>query len=201
MKYATCLFSILLLVSVVYSPASAQKRTRKVKMSLSEETFFIRNVASGRELDLPGYASRAKKDNGTNVVLWDHDDGNDRKFKFQSAGGGYYYILPQHCKSRLDVEGCFKGKWFCGTYKHENGAPIQIWEFNGSSGHDVGKWRLKEVRKGQFQIFNKYSNKALDASAGGINKNGCKVQVWSSHGGSNQLWELISVKTGQRYEL
>ena len=179
---------------------NAQKRTVKKKLSLTETTFYIKNVASGKYLDLPGYATKAKKDNGTNVVLWDHDTGSDRKYEFQSAGGGYYYVLPQHCDSRLDVEGCFPDKWFCNYYKNKNGAPIQIWSFNGKSAHDVGKWSLIEVKKGQFLLYNKYAKKVLDADGNNTNKNGCKVQIWTRNNNNNQLWELIDVKTGQRYE-
>ncbi|MBI9065518.1 MAG: RICIN domain-containing protein, partial [Marinilabiliaceae bacterium] len=148
-------------------------------------------------LDLPGSPGKAQKGNGSNVQLWDMDGGNDRKFKFKDAGNGYYYIMPQHCNSRLDVEGCWPDKWFCNHYKNAKGAPIQIWSFDTN---DVGKWRLEQVKKGRFMIVNKYSGKALDASAGSINKNGCAVQQWDIHKRDNQLWELISVKTGQRYE-
>lgn len=192
------ILALILLFTV--SNGFAQKRTVKKKLSLTESIFYIKCVKSGKYLDLPGVGNAAAKGNGTNIQLWDIDSGNDRKFKFQSAGSGYYYILPQHCKSRLDVEGCFPDRWFCEYYKNKKGAPIQIWEFNGSSAHDVGKWKMEQVNPGQFMLVNKYSGKALDA-AGDANKNGCRVVIWDAHRGSNQQWELIDVKTGQRYEL
>ncbi len=182
----------------IVSFGHAQKRIVKKKLSLTGTTFYIKSVASGKFLDLPGYAANASKENGTNVSLYRYDDGADRKFKFQSAGGKFYYVLPQHCKSRLDVEGCFPDKWFCKTYKNKKGAPIQIWSFNGKSAHDVGKWKLERVNKGQFMLVNKYSGKVIDATSGA--KEGCRLVIWDAHKGKNQLWELIDVKTGQRYE-
>ena len=116
---------------------------------LNESTFYIRNVASGKYMDLPGYDADAQKHNGARIQLWDMDKGNDRKFKFKSAGNGFYYIMPQHCNSRLDVNGCWPDKCFCKTYKNKKGAPIQIWSFDTN---DVGKWRLEKVKKGQFII-------------------------------------------------
>jgi len=177
--------------------AEAQKRIVRKKLSLTETTFYIKNVAAGKYLDLPGYAFDAQKGNGSRVQLWDMDDGIDRKFKLKDAGDGYYYIMPQHCNSRLDVHGCWPDKWFCNIYKNERGAPIQIWDFDTN---DVGKWRLEQVRPGQFILVNKYSNMALDADANRIKENGCKVNQWDIHKRDNQLWELISVDTGQRYE-
>ncbi len=182
----------------IFVSGYAQKRTVKKKIALTETAFYIKNVASGRYLDLPGYADKAQRGNGSKVVLWDHDTGNDRKYKFKDAGDGHYYIMPQHCNSRLDVHGCFKDKWFCNTYKNDNGAEIQIWQFDTN---EVGRWRLEQVKKGQFVLINKYSGKVMDAAAQGLSKNGCKVQIWSRNNSDNQLWELIDVKTGQRYEM
>lgn len=191
------LYTIALLLVMATSFTTAQKRTVRKKISLTETTFYIRNVAAGRYLDLPGYASDAQKGNGSKVQLWDLDDGSDRKFKLESAGNGFYFIKPQHCNSRLDVEGCWPDKWFCKHYKNAKGAPIQIWAFDRN---DVGQWGLQQIKKGQFIIVNKYSGKALDADGNRIHDNGCKVNQWDIHKGNNQLWELISVKTGQRYE-
>ena len=194
MKQLIVLTALLCITLCSYS----QKRTVKKSLSLTENTFYIKSVESGKFLDLPGYKDKADKGNGSNVVLWDHDTGADRKFKFKPVGNGYYWILPQHCKSRLDVEGCYPNKWFCNHYKNKKGAPIQIWSFNGSS-DDVGKWKLVKVNKGQYMIQNKYSKKVIDA-AGDAHKNGCRLVIWDAHRGNNQLWELIDVKTGARYE-
>jgi len=184
-------------LSIFCVGVQAQKRTVRKKLSLENTVFYIKNVAANKYLDLPGAGVNANKGNGSKVQLWDMDNGNDRKFKLKPAGGGYYYIMPQHCNSRLDVHGCWPNKWFCETYKNEKGAGIQIWRFDSN---DIGKWRLEQVRPGQFIIVNKYSNMALDANGHRIKENGCNICQWDIHKRDNQLWEFISVDTGQRYE-
>ncbi len=187
---------MILIVTFCYNSSYAQKRTAKAEILLTEETFFIRNVASGKCLDVSGRNTK----NGTKVHLWDYVSGQNQKFKFQQVEDRYYYILPQHTNSRLDVKGCFPRKIFCKYYKNKNGAPIQIWKFYGESTHDVGKWELRQVNTGQFVLINKFSNKVLDADTHKLKRNGCKVQIWSRNNRENQLWEFISVETGQRYE-
>lgn len=191
MKQITFIALFALLLAI---PAKAQKRTVKKQVSLTESVFYIKNVQSGRYMDLPG--NPGKTDNGTNVQIWDLDNGSDRKFKFVDAGDGYYYIKPQHCSnSRLDVEGCWPDRYFCNHYKNKNGAPIQIWSHDDN---DVGKWKLEQVEKGRFVILNKYSGKVLDATGSG---NGSSIVIWSKHSGANQQWELITVDKSERYEL
>ena len=191
------IITILLMVATPVLMFS-QKRTVKTKLSLTENTFYIKNVASGRYLDLPGSGYKAKKENGSKVQLWDFGVGKDRQFKFIKTGD-YYQIRCQHTASNLDVHGCYKDKLFCGTYKNENGAPIQIWKAKGNGGK-VQHWKLVQVNPGQFKMVNEYSGKVLDASASNIKKNGCKVQIWTWKGKKNQLWELVDVKTATRYQ-
>ena len=157
----------------------------------------MKNVAAGKYLDLPGYALKAKKNNGATVQLWDLDDGADRKIKFIPAGNGYYYIRFQHANVNMDVHGCFKGKLFCGTYKTDKGANVQIWNAGNSKPQ---QWKLEQVNPGQFRIINRYSGKVLDASGKNISKNGCNVLQWNKHDGKNQLWEMVDVKTATRYQ-
>lgn len=191
---ANLLIAFLLLSPVI---TFAQKKTKKVKLDLEETTFHIRNVANGKYLDLQGYASKAQSHSGANVQLWDLDEGNDRKLKFIPSGNGYYYIQFQHAKVNLDVHGCYDGKLFCGTYKKEKGANVQIWKAGSSKPQ---QWKLEQIKPGKFRIINRYSGKSLDASAKGLNKNGGNVLQWTWHGNDNQLWELIDVKTGAKYQ-
>ncbi len=176
----------------------AQKRTVKSSISLEGNTFHIKNVNNGLYLDLSGRGGQAEKHNGANVQLWKLDDGNDRKVKFIPTDNGYYKIQFLHAKVNLDVHGCFDGKWFCLTYKKEKGANIQIWA-DGSNAQPQ-QWMLEQINPGQFKIVNRYSGKVLDAQGGGT-KNGTNVIQWTWSGNSNQLWELIDVKTGTRYQL
>ncbi len=187
----TTLLAVIMLIAVF---GVAQKRTVKTKLSLTENTFYIKSVSANKYLDLPGYANNAQKQNGASIKLWDLDDGNDRKIKFIDAGNGYYYIRFQHTKANMDVHGCYDGKYFCGTYKKDKGANVQIWSAGNSKPQ---QWDIQQIRAGQFKIINRYSGKVLDAT--GTN-NGSNVVQWTWHGGNNQLWEIIDTKTAARYQ-
>ncbi len=187
----TALLAVIMLIAVF---GVAQKRTVKTKLSLTENTFYIKSVSANKYLDLPGYATNAQKQNGASIKLWDLDDGNDRKVKFIDAGNGYYYIRFQHTKANMDVHGCYDGKYFCGTYKKDKGANVQIWNAGNSKPQ---QWDIQQIRPGQFKIINRYSGKVLDATG---KNNGSNVVQWTWHGGDNQLWEMIEVQTAARYQ-
>jgi len=173
----------------------AQKRTVKTKIKLVGTTFNMKNVAAGKYIDIPGHGNVK---NGANIQLWDLDDGNDRKVKFISAGNGYYHIQFQHTKAEFDVNGCYKDRYFCKTYKEKKGANVQMWAAGSAKVH---QWKLEQINPGQFKITNRYSHKVLDASASHIHENGCNVLQWDWKGTKNQLWELYDVKTGTRYQI
>lgn len=189
---------LLLVILISFSNHSfAQKRGKRTTISLTDNVFYLRCVQGGKYIDIPGYAQKAKKDNGSNVVLWDLDDGMDRRVKFIPTSEGYYNIQFQHAKMNMDVHGCYADKWFCGTYKKDKGANVQIWS-SGSS--KPQQWKLEQVNPGQFKIRNKYSGKVLDAVGSKTGTNGCNVAQWTDNNGKNQLWEIVDVKTGNRYQ-
>ncbi|SRR6056297_353568 len=194
MKKALLIFTVLLISVSGFS----QKRKKRVKLDLTGRNYYIRCVANQKYLDIPGYGHRASKDNGADVQLWNLDKGMDRRVKFIPAGNGYYHIRFQHAKMNMDVHGCYSGEWFCGTYKDEKGANVQIWSAGSSKPQE---WKLDQINPGEFRIINRYSGKVLDANGHRLNDNGCEVQQWDWHGGDNQLWELVDVKTGHRYQL
>lgn len=200
MKICSYFFLIAaLLFSVAEVDAQRRgKRTQKVEISLEDAVFHIRNVKSGKYIDISGTENSDKaKKNGANVQLWDLDGGADQKFKFVNAGNGYYHIQAQHKKMNLDVHGCFDGKLFCGTYKKDKGANVQMWSAGSS---EPQQWKLEQVSPGKFHIVNRYSGKVLDASDSNVHKNGCNVMQWNKDNNTNKQWELVDVKTGMRYQ-
>lgn len=195
MKRNLTVVAIFAIVMMSFS-SFAQKTGEIVNIDLTQNTFYIKCVANGKYLDLPGYAEKAQKENGSNVQLWDLDDGADRTIKFIPAQDGYYFIRFQHASVNMDVHGCYAGKYFCRTYKKDKGANVQIWSAGNS---DPQQWKIEKIKPGQYRITNRYSGKVLDASASNINNNGCNVQQWDWHGGDNQLWEIVDVKTRSKY--
>lgn len=194
--------SLLILATIFALNLEAQRRPgregRQTAIPLEGTVFHIRNVAAQRYIDLPGkdYAESARK-NAANVQLWDLDEGGDRKVTFIPAGNGYYHIRFQHANVQLDVGGCSSNRIFCRSFKRDKGANIQIWS-SGSSHYQ--QWKLEQINPGQFRIINRYSGMSLDASGPNIHRNGCNVLQWEWHGGKNQLWELVCVQTGNRYQ-
>lgn len=195
------LIVVALLFIMPYGETDAQRRGKRVVKSeipLEGTVFYIRNVKAQKYLDVSGAENSEKaRSNGANVQLWTLDGGADQKFKFVPVGNGYYHIQTQHARMNLDVHGCFDGTWFCGTYKKDKGANVQVWSAGSS---EPQQWRLEEVSPGRFYIKNKYSGKYLDASNSNINKNGCNVQQWDKDSNTNKQWELVDVKSGMKYQ-
>lgn len=190
---------LIILTALIIIPLSgfSQKRTVKTEIKLEEHIFHIKCVNGGKFLDVPGAGTGIDRHDGANVQLWDLDGDYDRRLKFIPAGEGYYYIQFQHTKANLDVNGCFDGDWFCGTYKKDKGANVQIWSAGTS---DPQKWKMEQVSPGKFKIVNKYSGKVLDAAGGNGHQNGCNVQQWDWNGTTSQQWEIIDVETGTHYQ-
>ncbi len=186
-------------VTLLQQPTLGQKVRKKSSIQLENTKFHIRSVASGKYIDIPGRGHKAQSQNGSNVQLWDLDDGLDRQVKFIPTNNGYYSIQFQHAKVNLDVNGCMVKKWYrpCRVYKKKKGANIQIWSAGNS---EPQQWRLEQKKPGQFIIINRFSGKVLDAVSRNVHKNGCNVIQWDLHSGDNQLWELVDVETGKRYQ-
>ena len=200
MKFYSLFFLIaaLLLSGADMDAQRRGKRGRKTDISLEGTVFHIRNVKAQKYIDVSGTDDSNKaRSNGVNVQLWTLDGGDDQKFKFVPAGNGYYHIQSQHKRMNLDVHGCYDGKWFCGTYKNEKGANVQMWSAGSS---EPQQWKLIQASPGKWFLKNRYSGKYLDARDSHIHRNGCNIMQWSKNGNDNQIWELVSVKTGKRYQ-
>ena len=83
--------------------------------------FYIKSVQARLQnagyWDQPGRNDSFKR--GTNIMAWAKDKGQDQRFRFVSAGGGYYNIISQN-GGYVDVEGSNKGA----------GVNILIWARN-----------------------------------------------------------------------
>ena len=170
----------------------------RTELPLEGTTFYLRNVMANKYIDLPGSDTDSRsRENGANVQLWNMDGGNDRKVRFIPASDGWYHIRFQHANVQMDVDGCFSSNRFCRNYKKDDGANIQIWS-SGSS--EPQQWRIEQIRPGQFRIKNRKSGRYLDASLSNIHRNGANVTQRNWNGGENQLWELVCVTTGTRYQ-
>ncbi|PWE00936.1 RICIN domain-containing protein [Marinilabilia rubra] len=146
------------------------------------DKYRIRSMA-GKKLyiDVPG---RGEGIDGKDAYLqlWSMDSGPDRTIQISNEKDGNLFTLqPLHGKWVFDVEG----------YSHSKGARIQLYDKNKTPNQFFEFVYAGAPMVYQIRCF--HSGKFLDASAGGINQNGCKVQQWAGHNGDNQKWKLESV--------
>ncbi|MFE5207294.1 endo-1,4-beta-xylanase [Streptomyces sp. NPDC056600] len=119
----------------------------------------IKGVASGRCVDVPN----ASTTDGTQVQLWDCNNGTNQQWSFTAAGE-----LRVYGNKCLDAGGT------------GNGAKVQIYSCWGG---DNQKWRLNS----DGSIVGVQSGLCLDAVGAGTG-NGTLIQLYSCSGGGNQRW-------------
>ncbi|MEU6162186.1 ricin-type beta-trefoil lectin domain protein, partial [Streptomyces sp. NPDC047130] len=119
----------------------------------------IKGVGSGRCLDVPN----ATTTDGTQVQLWDCNNGTNQQWSFTAAGE-----LRVYGNKCLDAGGT------------GNGTRVQIYSCWGG---DNQKWRLNS----DGSIVGVQSGLCLDAVGAGT-ANGTLIQLYSCSNGSNQRW-------------
>ncbi|NYV73782.1 endo-1,4-beta-xylanase [Streptomyces sp. UH6] len=119
----------------------------------------VRGVGSGRCLDVPN----ASTTDGTQVQLWDCNNGTNQQWTYTSAGE-----LRVYGNKCLDAGGT------------GNGTKVQIYSCWGG---DNQKWRLNS----DGSIVGVQSGLCLDAVGAGTG-NGTLIQLYSCSNGANQRW-------------
>ncbi len=148
---------------------------------ITGEYFYIQSAQAEKSMkgfwDLPGFNPKYEK--GAQLKVYTLETRvNDRLFKFEDAGDGWYYIIPKNAerRGRIDVSGNKKG----------NGVKIQVWEENDS---DAQKFKLKHLGQGEFKIYTKHGD--ILALAGKSHKDGSVVHTWEDHEGPFTEWIFI----------
>lgn len=126
--------------------------------------------------DIPGHPNTMKK--GQNIQSWKIDEGPDRMYRFEKISGSRYYRILVGNSSNMVVD--LSGN------KQNNGANIQVWEWNGS---DAQQFYFRHMGNGRYKIFNK-NNKAI-CLAGRSSKNGSNVHMWDDHNGLWMEWAFV----------
>ena len=130
----------------------------------------------------PGYelaVQNAGTNNGANVVIWQINNGNNQRWKFERLGGGNYYkITAENSGRSLDVEGKIG----------VNGANLQVWSYAYQGNQQFLIW---DCGDGYYVIQpNLSGNYVLDVDHG-KSYNGNNVIIWTASGQSNQKWKLV----------
>ncbi|HEX2927468.1 MAG TPA: RICIN domain-containing protein [Ruminiclostridium sp.] len=135
------------------------------------------NRTSGKALDIPSGNSA----NGTQVVQWTDNGGNNQKWSvIADAGSNYYYLQSYATKKNLDSYG-----------SSADGAPINEYDQVGSSNQ---QWSLIDLGDGYYRFVNKSSGKALDN--GGSTSDGTGIVQKTVSASYDQQWKIVAVGGG-----
>jgi uncharacterized protein (TIGR02145 family) len=150
------------------------------------KSFYIQSAMNygknqGGYWDIPGHPKTITK--GSNIQVWDLDNGHDRMFKLiKTSDKGYYEIqIGNTSNTRVDLQGG----------KTADGASIKTWDKNGKANQ---QFKFVHLGGGRFKILEKKSGKAIILSQA-KNANGTNVCIWKNHNGEGVEWYLIDTKT------
>jgi len=131
------------------------------------------NVNSGNAMDVNG-ASTA---NGTAIIQWPQNGGNNQQWTITDNGGGYYKITNRNSGDVLDVN----------SASTADGANIIQWPWSGANNQ---QWQLTSVSTGVYKIINRNSGMALDVNGASTASGAGLIQsTWNS--ANNQQWIVV----------
>lgn len=144
-------------------------------------TYAIRSVSSGKFLDVPG----GSLNNGAQIQQYDWNGGTNQKWQIIEVENGWYKIVSEASGKVLDVPG--------GSLL--NGIHIQQYTDNGGTNQ---KWQFwtpdfpPSVAQGVHFIMSVSSQKYLDVPGSSL-ADGAIIQQYELNEGNNQQWLLYPV--------
>ena len=138
-------------------------------------TYKIVNRNSGKVLQPLGGSTA----DGANIVQMPHNGGNEQKWQFINAGGGYYKIKNVNSGELMDIYGASTA----------DGANNIQWFDNGGANQ---QWQIIDVGGGYYKIQNKNSGKLLDIMSASTADGAQDIQYYDN-GGMNQQWQITAV--------
>ena len=143
--------------------------------SLPNGTYKIINRASGKALDAKGGGTI----NGTAVVQWGYNGGNNQRWTLTSLGNGQYKLTNVASGRSLDVSA---GSTVPGT-------AALLWDYYGGANQ---KFSLGSAANGYYTLFFQHDYQVLDVSGGSL-VDGATVLQWGYNGGNNQQWQFVAL--------
>ena len=114
--------------------------------------------------------------NGTKLVQWGHNGGDEQKWTFTHLGNGQYKVTGVASGRVMDVSGVSTA----------NAANIHLWDWlNGNN----QKWTVTPVGDGYFRVTAVHSGKVADVE-GPSTADGADVHQWNYVGVLNQHWRM-----------
>ena len=135
------------------------------------------NRTSGKALDVPS----GNPANGTQVVQWTDNGGDNQKWSITAdPGSGYNYLQSYVTKKNLDNYG-----------SQSDGAPINEYDPSGSSNQ---QWSMTDLGGGYYKFINRTSGKALDNGGSTTDNTGIVQKTVSTS--YDQQWRVVTVGGG-----
>jgi hypothetical protein len=139
---------------------------------VSGETYVLRNVNSGKALDV----ENASTADGANVHQYSYVGDDNQKWVVTDLENGYYRLEAVHSGKALDVEGASTA----------DGANVHQYAYGGGTNQ---QWEIRENADGSYRLLARHSGKALDVEAASTSDGG-NVHQYGYVGGDNQKWTL-----------
>jgi hypothetical protein len=191
--------SILILGLFVILGANSQTNTNtetnqnNLEIIEVRKAFWIQSAMNfqkdnGGYWDIPGNPEKIEQ--GSNIQVWNIDEGKDRKFYLKTTEEvGVYQIIPgdRNGTIMLDIAGGQENM-------NKNGANIATWRMTGN---DWQKFKFKHLGNGEFKIYT--LSDMVICLAGRNNANGSNVHIWEDHAGDWMTWYLIDPETKQAW--
>ncbi|MEU7873402.1 RICIN domain-containing protein [Dactylosporangium sp. NPDC049140] len=135
--------------------------------------YVLVNRNSGKVLDDRDYATN----DGAGLVQWARHGGDNQRWRFIDAGGGYFRLQNRHSGKILDDY-----NWS----KAPSTDLVQWSDLNGSN----QQFQVAESSGGYVRLINRFSGMAVEVH-GASKADGGKVVQYRDWGGANQQWQLV----------
>lgn len=114
-RFVSLFLSVLVLAT--FPVLSAVTASAEVTGLRSGETYYLRNVATGKYMDI----YNQEKANGTNILLYGFNGQTNQRFTVVHKGNGIYRLRPKHAGGyAMDVTGSNVDIWQEGSYGTED---------------------------------------------------------------------------------
>lgn len=178
-----------LIAGLFLLPAFTSNAQNSASVMETGKKFHIQSAMNykrdnGGYLDIPGTFTLINK--GSNIQVWNLDNGEDRKFTLTNSNEvGYYEIIIGNTQeSRVDVA---KGST-------KNGTNVLVWEKNGGNSQ---KFTFLHLGNGRFKILDR--NGKILTLYNRASSNGSNVQIWDNQDGVWAEWYVIDPETKKAY--
>lgn len=142
--------------------------------SLANGTYKLINRGSGLALDASGGGTA----NGTPLIQYGYQGGNNQKWILTNLGNGQYSLRNLGSGRSIDVNAA----------SVIPGAAGILYDYQSAANQ---RFTIGSPASGYYSLFFQHDYQVLDVSAGSTSPNATVVQ-WGYNGGANQQWQFLA---------